>query len=131
MRVLIPTEARFDRTPDGTCWNVGSSSYEFWQRYLDEFEEVCILARVRDVPRARPAASAHTSRSVSVEPLPYYLGPWAYLSQYYSFRRATRRAVEPDDAVIVLVFLLSQAILVVSVLKGNRALARVSVLWKI
>jgi hypothetical protein len=34
--VLIPTESRFDRTPDGACRNVGSSSYEFWQRYLDD-----------------------------------------------------------------------------------------------
>jgi glycosyltransferase involved in cell wall biosynthesis len=101
MRVLIPTEARFDRTADGTCWNVGSSGYEFWQRYLDEFDEVCILARVRDVQRAPTNGLRADGPNVSLAPLPYYLGPWAYLRQYYSFRRAARRAVEPDDAVIV------------------------------
>ena len=70
MRVLIATESRFDRTPDGTCWNVGSGGYEFWQRYLDVFDEVRILGRMRDVPVAPRSAVRADGPNVSLVPLP-------------------------------------------------------------
>src|SRR5688572_26197017 len=101
MRVVVATEARFDRTPDGACWNEGSSNYEFWRRYLTVFEEVCVMARVRDVERPSPAAVRADGRNVSLASLPYYIGPWECVRRYGSLRRAIRAALRPDDAVIV------------------------------
>jgi glycosyltransferase involved in cell wall biosynthesis len=101
MKVLIATESRFDRTPDGNCWNVGSSGYEFWQRYLEVFDEVRILGRVQDVPVAPQRAVRADGPGISLVPLPYYLGPWAYLSKYGSLRRAARRAADTHDSVII------------------------------
>jgi glycosyltransferase involved in cell wall biosynthesis len=101
MRVLIATESRFDRTPDGNHWNVGSGGYDFWQRYLEVFDEVRILGRVRDVPVAPLRAVRADGPNVSLVPLPYYLGPWAYLRRYPSLRRAARRAADTQDSVIL------------------------------
>jgi glycosyltransferase involved in cell wall biosynthesis len=101
MRVVIASEARFDRTPDGACWNVGSSNYEFWRRYLTVFDEVCVLARVRDVERTSPAAVRADGQNVSLASLPYYIGIWGCVRRYRSLRSAIRAALRPDDAVIV------------------------------
>lgn len=101
MRVLVTTEARFDRTPDGACWTIGSAGYTFWQRYLDVFDEVGVVARVRDAPSAPPSGVRADGRNVSLAALPYYIGPWAYLRNYLPLRRVTRSVVRPADAVIV------------------------------
>ena len=101
MRVLVSTESRFDCTSDGTCWNVGWAGYGFWQRYLDAFDEVRILARVRPVAEPPPDAVAVTGPSVSLVPLPYYLGPWDFLRNRRSLGRAVRDAVQGDDGIIL------------------------------
>ncbi len=101
MRVLVATESRFDRTPDGVHWNVAWAKYEFWRRYLDVFDEVCVLARVRDVSTIPTGGVRADGPNVSFSPLPYYLGPWEYLRKYPSLRLAARRAIRADDALIV------------------------------
>jgi glycosyltransferase involved in cell wall biosynthesis len=101
MRVLVTTESRFDRTPDGACWNVGSASYEFWRRYLDAFDEVCVVARLRDVTHTPRGVVRVDGPHVSVAPLPYYIGPWGYLRRYRALRRTARAVIRTDDAVIV------------------------------
>src|SRR4051794_5091106 len=51
MRVCVALEQRFDRCPDGSIWTQSGFGTSFWTRYLDVFDRVRILARVRDVPR--------------------------------------------------------------------------------
>lgn len=58
MRVVVPLEHHFDRTPDGVVWTQTQFPYRFWQRYLEVFDQVRVVARVRDVPRAAPTGSA-------------------------------------------------------------------------
>ena len=101
MRVLVTTEARFERTPDGSYWNVGWANYEFWRRYLDVFDHVCVLARARNVQEVPKNAMRADGLNVEVAPLPFYLGPWAFVRNYVPLRAAARRAIRPDDALIV------------------------------
>src|SRR5687767_11757443 len=101
MRVLVTTESRFERTPDGVHWNVGSANYEFWTRYLEVFEHIAVLARVQNVGEPPENAVRADGPGVSMVSLPYYLGPWGYLRCYHSLSTACRRAIQPDDAVIV------------------------------
>ena len=49
MNLMVSLEHRYCRTPDGAVWTQTESPYTFWQRYLTEFQHVCVLARVRDV----------------------------------------------------------------------------------
>ena len=101
MRVLVTTESRFDRTPDGACWTIGSAGYTFWQRYLDVFDEVGVVARVCDAPNAPPSGVRADGRNVSLAALPPYIGPWAFMRSYHSLRRAARGVIHPADAVII------------------------------
>ena len=54
MNVAVALESRFVRTPDGTVWSLDWLDGTFWQRFLDVFQRVKVVARVDDV-REPPA----------------------------------------------------------------------------
>ncbi len=101
MRVVVALETRLDRTPDGRAWARGWLSYAFWQRYLEVFDEVGVLARVREVAAADPNAQPVAGPQVQMIPIPYYLGPYQYLARSLSVRRSIRAALDPADTVIL------------------------------
>ncbi|MCI0461836.1 MAG: glycosyltransferase family 4 protein [Gemmataceae bacterium] len=101
MNVVVSLEHRFDRTPDGSVWTQTQFAYPFWAPYLNIFEGVRVVARVRDVESAPAGWVRADGEGVSFAPVPYYLGPWQYLRRAWSVRRAARAAVGPDDAVIM------------------------------
>jgi glycosyltransferase involved in cell wall biosynthesis len=99
MNVVVTTEARFDRTPDGQVWTSGSLS--FWSRYLEVFDSVRIVARVRDVAVSPPGLRPINRGSISFTSVPDYLGPEQYLLRVTRVAAATAKAVQNGDAVIL------------------------------
>ncbi|BCJ52052.1 hypothetical protein Asp14428_35270 [Actinoplanes sp. NBRC 14428] len=100
MRVVVPVEARFDRTPDGRVWGLTPPTRSFWDRYLAVFDHVRVVARVRDVPAPPAGALRVDGDDVEVWPVPWYRGPGEYLTRAAAVRRAVRGAAGPSDAVI-------------------------------
>ena len=100
MDVVVVLEYRFDRTPDGAVWTQTGCSYPFWQRYLAVFENVRVVARVRDLAAAPPDSHRVDGPGVSIAAVPYYIGPRQYLKVAARVKRATRAAVAPGDAVL-------------------------------
>jgi phosphatidylinositol alpha-1,6-mannosyltransferase len=101
MNVLVTTEERFLRTADGTVWSAGSCDYQFWQRYLDVFEQVHVVARV-----ARNGAWSESWRKASGEAvtfhdLPCYRGVRGYVQSYIPLRKAVGAAMFQSHAVIL------------------------------
>ena len=101
MRVIVTCERRFKRTPDGQYWTSSSGSYEFWKRYLDGFDEVCVLSRAEDVERREDGWKCAAGPGVSVAPLPTYIGLRGYLKTWFQVRSAIRGMLRPDDAIIM------------------------------
>jgi glycosyltransferase involved in cell wall biosynthesis len=101
MQVIVTLEHRFDRTPDGRVWTQTTFAHSFWMRYLEVFDGVRVVARVRDVPAVPSDWKAANGEGVSFAPLPYYIGPWQYLLKAQQVKRAARNAVGANDAVIL------------------------------
>jgi glycosyltransferase involved in cell wall biosynthesis len=101
MRVVVALEARLIRTPDGQVWGRGWVNYPFWQRYLEVFDEVGVVARLRDAAEPPPGAQPIEGPGVRVHPIPYYVGPYEYVFRSLSVRRAIRAALQPADAAIL------------------------------
>ncbi|RKR91332.1 glycosyltransferase involved in cell wall biosynthesis [Micromonospora pisi] len=101
MRVVVTTETRFSRAPDGSVWTQDGPAYPFFSRYLAAFDTVRVVARLRHVDT--PAGNAHRVDGPGVElwPLPHYVGPRQYLASWRSIRQAVRAAAQPGDAVIL------------------------------
>jgi glycosyltransferase involved in cell wall biosynthesis len=101
MRVVVSLEERFDRTPDGAVWTRGPFAHRFWTRYLEAFEEVGVVARVRDVREPTTDAKRADGPGVAFADLPCYIGPVEYLARLGDVRRAARAAVRVGEAVIL------------------------------
>jgi len=101
MNVLIALEHRFDRTPDGDVWTQTQFPYSFWQRYLEVFDHVQVVARIRDVPTVSSDCKEANGDGVSFTAIPYYIGPMQYLWRSLQIKRTAQQAVRPEDAVIL------------------------------
>jgi glycosyltransferase involved in cell wall biosynthesis len=101
MKVVVDLEHRFDRTPDGRVWTQTTFPYSFWTRYLQVFESVRVVARVRDVANVPSDSKETNGERVSFAPIPYYIDPWQYLLKTWQVWRSARNAVNANDAVIL------------------------------
>ena len=101
MRVVVAVEHRFVRTPDGRVWTQTTFPYSFWTRYLQVFDSVRVVARVRDVPNVPSDWKEANGEGVSFAAIPYYIGPWQYLLKAWQVWRSARNAVNANDAVIL------------------------------
>jgi glycosyltransferase involved in cell wall biosynthesis len=99
MTVDVVSEERLERTPDGRVW--GPSSYVFWRRYLDVFDRVRVVARLRDVSATDARKARADGPGVTFAGVPYYIGPTGYLARMFEVRRAVCAAFRPGDAVII------------------------------
>jgi glycosyltransferase involved in cell wall biosynthesis len=102
MQLLILLEHRFRRTPDGVVWSDVGYGPGFWQKYRDIFDRVRVLARVQGVPAAPPNDWCPAScEGVEFSPVPYYIGPAAYLGQMPEIGKAIDQAYNNGVAVIM------------------------------
>ncbi|MEY3867405.1 MAG: hypothetical protein RLZZ338_1296 [Cyanobacteriota bacterium] len=101
MNVVVTLEHRFDRTPDGKVWTQTTFPYSFWTRYLQVFDRVRVVARVRDVANVPADWKQADGERVDFAAIPYYIGPWQYLLKAWQVSRIARNAVKPNDAVIL------------------------------
>ena len=101
MRVIVTTESRYTRTPDGAVWTQEGPAYPFFTQYLSAFDQVRVVARVLDVPTAPARAHRVDGPSVDVWPVPYYVGPSQYLIRWRAVHRSVRASTGRDDAVIL------------------------------
>ena len=101
MRCDVILEARWCQTSDGAIWTQGSLGAQFWQRYLEVFDQIRVVARVQSVLSADPNWSRVDGPGISVHAVPYYIGPSSYARKVLSVRRSVQRAIDADDAVIL------------------------------
>lgn len=99
--VLVTVEQRYCRTPDGRVWTPGQFVYSFWTRYLAVFDHVRVVARVMDVPVPAADWARVDGPSVSVYPLPYYVGPLQYVRNIGKIRKAIRAVLAYGDSIIL------------------------------
>lgn len=101
MNLVVVLEHRFLRTPDGRVWTPTTFAYNFWQRYLEVFDSVRVVARVKDVPGVPDRYRRADGENVSFASVPYYVGPWQFLIRLPKVKRAVRESVTLQDAVIL------------------------------
>ena len=116
MRVLLTSEARFERTPDGVIWGAAPHGAAMWRRYLEVFTSALLLARVSDVRRPSPGCVEALGPGIEFHPLPPYAGLGGLLRHLGPVRAAVTRSIRDCDAVVVrspspVAFLTSRAVL--------------------
>lgn len=100
MDLYFFTESRFDRV-NGEIWTSQGFSIALWQRYLERFNRVYVVARVQNV-------SEHSSDNlfklednrISIIDLPYYIGLIPYLKVKRSIEKLINSFIHFGDAYI-------------------------------
>src|ERR1700709_188004 len=101
MEVTVALEARYWVTPDGSVWSQAGMARRFWERYLEVFDKVRIVARAVRVERASPDWLPVSGENIEFHALPNYQGPGEFLRNSLAFRKAIRAAVPRQGAVIL------------------------------
>jgi glycosyltransferase involved in cell wall biosynthesis len=101
MVVCVPIEFRFSRLPDGSVWTPNQYSLSFWRRYLDVFDHVRCLARVKEVRHVERGGHRVDGPGVSFCRVPHYIGPAQFLTRAWQVRDAVRRSIYPGDAFVL------------------------------
>ena len=101
MRVTVVLEDRFSRTRDGNVYSETTTTYSFWQKYLQVFDEVCVLARVQESDSGPSDRQPANGPGVRFLDLPYYVGPWQYLREYSRLKSSAAQAIDGSEAFIL------------------------------
>ncbi|MBW4592658.1 MAG: glycosyltransferase [Brasilonema angustatum HA4187-MV1] len=101
MDVIISTDQRYDGTPDGAVWSPTNGAYPFWLRYLEVFDNVRVMARVRPVSSVPSNWQRVDGERISVVPIPYYIGPVQYLLKALQVQQAVSKGANLNDAIIL------------------------------
>ncbi len=100
LSVQIVLEMRFMATPDGKVWTQTTCAYDFWQRYLEVFDEVRVVARVGAIARLTGDCLRADGPGVRFLHVPHYLGLKQFVRKYVHIRRALRSPVDRLQATL-------------------------------
>ncbi|MFZ5477962.1 MAG: glycosyltransferase family 4 protein [Myxococcota bacterium] len=101
MRATVSLEQRFARTPDGAVWTETAFDPAFWQPYLSVFDEVRVVARVREADAAGEGWRRADAPGVTFDGLPHWIGPAQYLRAALRVRRRAAEIVRPGEAYVL------------------------------
>src|SRR5580698_3431678 len=101
MEVTIALDARYTVAPDGSVWSQIGMARRFWERYLEVFDTVRIVARAARAARVPDGWLPVDSHNILLHGLPDFHGPWQCLRRYPSVRAAIRAAAPAHGAVIM------------------------------
>ena len=101
MKLLVALEQRFIRAPSGEIHSPGARGMNFWQRYLEFFDKVEVLARVRDEQTLPPGTERSDGENVRFHCLPHFIGPWQYMRHRGRVREVVRAALHDAEAVLL------------------------------
>ncbi len=100
MLLTITSDQRFDRLPDGSIWTPDAFSYSYWRPYLEVFDNVRVVGRVRDVPAHEREMVRVEGPHVTVWPLPHHIGPWAFARAATRLKSAVKGSA--DEGAVIL-----------------------------
>src|ERR1035437_4008068 len=97
MEVTIALDARYAVAPDGSAWSQAGMGRGFWERYLEVFDTVTVVARGTRVGRPPEGWLPVNGKGVVVHSLPDFHGPWQCLIQYPAIRASLRAATRSEE----------------------------------
>ncbi len=98
--LLVVSEDRIHRGPDGHYYAEGAGGYETWERLFASFDRVTLCVRSRDVSGVRPGVVRVEGPQLRVAPLPYYVGPRHFLPLRARIRELIAAEIPRHDALL-------------------------------
>jgi len=91
--LLITSEEHYSAAISGAIYSSGPATYSFWRRYLEAFDEVVVIARIRSSHGPENDHQRADGPAISFRALPDHTGPWQYLHSSRDARAIARTAI--------------------------------------
>lgn len=78
-RLLVTSEEHYSAAISGGIYSSGPATYSSWCRYLEAFDEVVVIARIRSSQDPGDDQQRADGPGVVFRALPDHTGPWQYL----------------------------------------------------
>lgn len=101
MDLTVALDLRYSLAPDGSVWSQVPMARAFWERYLDVFDRVRIVARAARTDHVPQGWLPVTGKDIVLHALPDYCGAWQCVKRYPALRAAVHSAVPARGAVIL------------------------------
>jgi len=101
MKTLVAVETVFFKTPDQVIWTAGQNDYTFWERFLTDFKEVVVVARVQNVEEGKESWIKASGENVAFIELPFYQGPFQYFKKAFEIKEIIKKNIHNADAHIL------------------------------
>lgn len=101
MNATLVIEHRFRRAPDGNVYASSNSvNTLLWERYLEVFDQLIVLARIKNVEEPVSEDYLVTHERVIFKAIPYYVGPKQFVKQYFKINKVLEAEVKDGHAYI-------------------------------
>lgn len=101
MDLIITTEHRFVKSEDNRYYAETGGDYMFWSRYLNSFDRVKVVGRVRREIKVPINYKLAEGENVSILELPYYKGLAQYVSNYSRIIKCLKSYLPSHESVIL------------------------------
>ena len=101
MKLLVATDAHVFQTADGKHWCKSIYGYSFWKRYLEVFDEVRIVARLKSIPQIEGRMIQMDGPGVEIFGIPFYQGPKQLATRYIPIQKALKNIDDGCNAALL------------------------------
>jgi len=100
MKLLITTDAHIFKTSNGEYWCGAIYGYKFWLRYLDVFDSIRIVARVKNVTKNDMKLEIFDGPNVEIFEIPFFQGITQLTKNYLKINRIIKNVFIGCDAAL-------------------------------
>ena len=99
---LISVDAQFFQTPDGEVWTKTMYEYHFWDRYLNVFDSIDVVSRMKIASFDEVKGYLKSSGPrVKFKGLPMAIGTKEYLRHWKAFTKGAQEAVKGERCAVL------------------------------
>jgi len=101
MNATLIIEHRFRKDSNGNIYASSNSvNTMLWQRYLDVYDHLTIVARIQNVTGTIDKGYLVSQDKVNFVAIPYYVGPKQFVKQYFKIKKVIEAQVQKNQAYI-------------------------------
>lgn len=94
MKLLIGTDAHLYKSPDNRYYCDSVETYAFWKRYLEVFDSIRLVARVKEVEKVPSKYKRADGLGVEIWEIPFYQGPFQLAKQLIDIEKRLKGCYE-------------------------------------
>lgn len=101
MKVLVSDDVHIYVLPDGSCWSDAINGYDFYKRYLDVFDSVRLVGRLKNVDQLPCKCLRLDGPGIEIYGIPFFQGPRQLIPKVFSIIKRLKDVSKNCDVAVL------------------------------